>query len=145
MKQRSKLEIFGLSVLGCTAGFALLCAVLFGFLFFRSPVEEYLHRRDFDSVAWQAEREERFEGEFTEHTVRLNMLDDLLRRYSFEGMTRAEVLDLLGEPEHTGYFREYDLVYWLGPERGWFGVDSQWLTIRLDSTGVVTDARVTTD
>jgi hypothetical protein len=73
------------------------------------------------------------------------MVDDLRRRHSFRGRTRAEVVALLGEPRPTGYFDEYDLVYWLGPERSAVAMDSEWLAIRLDKVGRVTEHQLVTD
>ncbi len=73
------------------------------------------------------------------------MVDDLLERQSLVGKTRAEVVSLLGEPRKTSYFDEYDLVYWLGPERSWISIDSIWLVIRIGPAGRVTEARLVTD
>ncbi len=73
------------------------------------------------------------------------MVDDLLRQNRLVGITRTEVVALLGTPAQTGYFREYDLVYWLGPERGLFSIDSEWLVMRTDSLGRVTEAKLVTD
>ena len=73
------------------------------------------------------------------------MVDDLRRRHSLRGRTRAEVVALLGEPRRTGYFDEYDLVYWLGPERSAISIDSEWLAIRLDKAGRVTKHELLTD
>ncbi|WP_412069317.1 hypothetical protein [Rubrivirga sp. IMCC43871] len=42
------------------------------------------------------------------------MVDDLLRRHDLVGQSREEVVALLGEPEPTDYFAEYDLVLRLG-------------------------------
>jgi len=52
-----------------------------------------------------------------------------LRRYRLRGMTREEVVSLLGAPPEPTYFTEYDLVYWLGPER--------WLAIKFGRDGRV--------
>jgi hypothetical protein len=73
------------------------------------------------------------------------MVDDLLARYHLVGMPRAEVVRLLGEPPPTEYFRNFDLVYWLGPERGVFSIDSEWLVMKLDPTGRVVEAKLVTD
>ena len=51
---------------------------------------------------------------------------------------------MLGEPPDTGYFKQYDLVYWLGDERGFFSIDSEWLVIRIDD-GRVIEAEIVTD
>jgi hypothetical protein len=77
--------------------------------------------------------------------VRGCMVDDLLARRRFRAQSRADIVALLGEPRPTEYFREYDLVYWLGPERGPFSIDSEWLVFRLDPQGRVTEYRLVTD
>lgn len=73
------------------------------------------------------------------------MVDDLLATGRLPGRPRAVVAALLGEPRPTSYFREYDLVYWLGPERGVISIDSEWLVLTLDAAGRVADARLVTD
>jgi hypothetical protein len=101
---------------------------------------EYLARTSFDSSAWQDSARV-----FSQDPVRIRMVDDLLKRHSLDEMTRAEVVALLGEPDDTPYFREWDMVYWLGPERGLIGIDSEWLVLRLDEHQQVIEHRVVTD
>ena len=93
----------------------------------------------FDAEAWKAAAPEH-------NTVvkRAPMAEDFLRRYDAVGMSRAEIVGLLGDRDATDKFADYDLVYWLGPERGLVGVDSEWLVIRL-ADGVVTEARIVSD
>jgi hypothetical protein len=67
--------------------------------------------RSFDRAAWQADA-------MAETGVRKAMADRLLAHRTLVSKTRAEVVDLLGEPSSTEYFREWDLVYRLGMERG---------------------------
>ncbi len=73
------------------------------------------------------------------------MVDDLLARNDFQGKTRSEVTALLGEPPDTAYFQDWDMVYWLGPERGLFSIDSEWLVFRLNDDSHVTDYQLVTD
>jgi hypothetical protein len=42
------------------------------------------------------------------------------------GVKPEEVVSLFRTPPETNYFRDYDLVYWLGSERGYFSFDSEW-------------------
>jgi hypothetical protein len=77
--------------------------------------------------------------------VRGCIVDDLLATHDFHGRSRTDVVALLGEPPRTQYFKSYDLVYWLGPERGLISIDSEWLVFRLDSTHHVQDYRLVTD
>ena len=97
------------------------------------------HER-FDPIVWQDTVQV-----YSELAPRGCMVDDLLARYKLVGMMRGAVVRLLGEPQPTAYFRDFDLVYWLGPERGLFSIDSEWLVMKLDSTGTVTDAHLMTD
>ena len=65
---------------------------------------------------------------------------------SVVGRTRTEVVTLLGEKEETEYFNEWDLVYFLGPGRFGDAIgDSEWLVIRFNSDGKVSDDRVVHD
>ena len=115
-------------------GVGLLMGVLFG----KPVVTDYASRTAFDSTRWKAENRLDAEG------VRVRMVDDLLRTQKLVGMSRAQLENLLGVPPVTEYFREYDYVYWLGPERGLFSIDSEWLVVRCDH-GVVVSAQVVTD
>jgi hypothetical protein len=78
-------------------------------------------------------------------SIRGCMVDDLLATHDFHGRSRADIVGFLGDPPKTGYFREYDLVYWLGPERGFMSIDSEWLVFRLDTTQRVVEYRLVTD
>ena len=73
--------------------------------------------------------------------IRLRMVDDLLHRHRLRGMTREEVVSLLGTPPETNYsnyFRGYDLVYWLGSEGGYLSLNSEWwLAIQFGGNGRV--------
>jgi len=47
------------------------------------------------------------------------MIEDLLKRYKFDGWTREQVVDLLGQPNDPGdSFDQWDIVYVLGLQRG---------------------------
>jgi len=92
----------------------------------------------FDSVVWRDETQLR-------RGVRLEMADRLIARGTLNGRTRSEVVDLLGEPPPTEYFAEWNLVYWLGPERGFISIDSEWLVLRLGKAGRVVEVRIVRD
>ena len=78
----------------------------------------------FDTAQWSDEAQ-------VEAGVRRGMADGLVADEVLIGRTRAEVVAMLGEPPPTEYFRNWDLVYWLGPERGFISIDSEWLVVRL--------------
>lgn len=73
------------------------------------------------------------------------MADDLVKKRKLIGLSRPEVVALLGEPSKTEYFKEFDLVYYLGPERGFISIDSEWLVLKLGHDGRVEVAKVAHD
>ncbi len=77
--------------------------------------------------------------------IRLQMIHALLTQHPLTGMSREQVSDLLGEPESTDYFSDYDLVYWLGLERGFIRIDSEWLVIKLDDEQRVSTYQIRSD
>lgn len=61
---------------------------------------------------------------------RVYIVDDLLSQYKLTGKTREEIHKLLGAPTETEYFKEKNnIVYYLGDERGFIRIDSEWLVI----------------
>jgi hypothetical protein len=122
------------SAAGYVAGNVAICL----FLLFGPVLEDYCQRTRFDSTAWKA-------GEGSVHKpTHLRMVDDLLHRYRLQGMPRQEIENLLGKPPETDYFHDYDYVYWLGPERGFISLDSEWLCIKFENN-VVTRADIRRD
>jgi len=103
-------------------------------------IRERWNRERFDSAAWQSES-----GRSSTNAVRIRMVDDLLSRHNFRGMTREQTVAIVGEPDMTEYFRDWDMVYWLGPERGLLSIDSEWLVFRLDGQKKVTDYKIVRD
>ena len=93
----------------------------------------------FDRVVWNMEAED------IDDCRRHRMADWLLKQGRLVGMNRAEIVSMLGEPTQTSHFREYDLVYVLGNERGWLSIDSEWLLMRLDVNGRVSTAELGRD
>ena len=77
---------------------------------------------------------------------RTAIVDDLLEKNELVGMSEDDVLSLLGEPDnYYGYFNaDNRYVYYMGAERGLFGIDSEWLILDF-MDGVVSDSYITTD
>ena len=98
---------------------------------------QHTHYRHFDAALWK--------NNATRSSIRLAMADDLVATQRLNKLSRAGVLDLLGEPLKTPYFKEFDMVYWLGPERAFMSIDSEWLVIKLDSSGHVEEAKIVRD
>jgi len=95
------------------------------------------HRKSFDPAVWR--------NRATSDSVRLQMADDLVRNHKLKGLTKVEVVTLLGQPPQTPYFKAYDLVYYLGPERGFMSIDSEWLIVKLGADGRVAEAKIGRD
>lgn len=76
---------------------------------------------------------------------RLSMADGLVSSRALLGKSRSEVEAMLGTPTQTNKFRDYDSVYWLGAERGYMSIDSEWLVIRFDKTNKASEAKIVRD
>lgn len=96
----------------------------------------YLPVTPFSSARWKAAPDDR---------TRVHMVDAFLLTHRLKGMRRQDVVALLGQDPETGYFSDWDLVYYLGPERGLFAIDSEWLVLKFDEGGRVSDWKVVTD
>ena len=83
--------------------------------------------------------------QFSSDAPRLRMADGLVGSRVLLGKRRSEVESLLGPPTKTDKFRNFDLVYWLGAERGYMSIDSEWLVIRLDSNDKTIKASIVSD
>ena len=121
---------------GCiTFALAALVAVVVFYAFDAG----YLPVKSFDATRWR-------EAAASDNPpVRLQMIDSLMRSRRIDNLTRSQVDALLGPPNGDGYFADWDLVYWLGPERGWMRIDSEWLVIRFGPSGRVTEYRIVRD
>ncbi|MFI5387532.1 MAG: hypothetical protein ACHQ50_15595 [Fimbriimonadales bacterium] len=94
--------------------------------------------RPFDPVAWQ-------DPVRVQQGVRLGMAERIVAWGTLGGKTRQHVIKLLGKRSDEGYFREWDLVYWLGPERGFISIDSERLVVRLGRDDRVSECRIVRD
>lgn len=129
---------FGRTICYVLGHFVGLAALLLWML--RGPYYLFdASRSSFDSAKWKASLVA------DDNTpIRLRMVDDLTKRTKLIGMSKSEVDALLGRPPSTDYFRAYDYVYWLGPERGFFSIDSEWLCLKFKNN-IVTEARIMRD
>ncbi|MFP3509539.1 hypothetical protein SB775_07725 [Peribacillus sp. SIMBA_075] len=76
---------------------------------------------------------------------RVYLVDDLLNDHELIGKTKGEVITLLGSPTETEYFKEEDVVYYLGAERGIISIDSEWLVIWFDGNEQAVKFELRTD
>jgi hypothetical protein len=140
--RRRRLKTLLIVLLAVIAIPAALYALGAAYFVFIPSAEDYAHRRKFDATLWQAPPKE----DDPEWPVRLCMVDDLVSSKSLDRLTRREVEALLGRDDETDKWKDWDLVYWLGPERrGMFRIDSEWLVIRFGSEGRVAVYRVVGD
>jgi hypothetical protein len=96
----------------------------------------------FDRKIWLESGERAVSGD----SPRLRMADGLVDSGRLIGMTPDQVAATPGPQIETSYFRpEYAYVYRLGDERGLFSIDSEWLVLKADPDGTVTEARIVTD
>ncbi len=120
----------------------VLYLLVFGAFFTVGPAaENYSQRVAFDAPSWRA----RSLDQDVKWPTRLRMIDDLMGKRRLDGLSPPDVLALLGPADQTSKWKEWDLVYWLGPERGPFGVDSEWLVIKFDSSGAVQNYQIVRD
>ncbi len=110
-------------------------------------LKEFWYRERFDSERWQANVRTTNEWPYSDKLpIRLRMVDDLLRGHDFKGWSREAVTNLLGAPDQTRYFNDWDFVYYLGPGRFGDAIgDSEWLMFRFDTAGRVKDYRIDHD
>jgi hypothetical protein len=72
------------------------------------------------------------------------MAEYLVSTNALMGKSHNEVVALLGPPPPTDKFSDWDLVYWLCPDRG-VGIDSEWLVMNFDDAGKVSSVRLMLD
>jgi hypothetical protein len=121
------------------AGLVAVYVFLLSMVFVPPVVEQYRHRQPFDRHGWLNERGT------AKWPMRLRMVDDLLAKHSFTGVTRDSVERLLGPADSARAFGGFDMVYALGPERSPIGIDYEWLAFKLGPDGRVTRYEIITD
>ena len=92
--------------------------------------------KQFDSSVWLRPTSSLYaNGDITE---RQKMLGNAIQQVVQNGQ-KSNILAMLGPSDNSGYFSSQgrDLLYCLGPERGFLSIDSEWLLIWLDHRGNV--------
>lgn len=113
---------------------ALVLSVCLYFLF-GDTISDFWHREKFDAELWRTSAN--INGEWP---PRLCMVDSLMKQKILDGLTKEKVIELLGEPASKGFplgAIDCDIHYYLGPERGFMRIDSEWLFITFDTDGKV--------
>lgn len=109
---------------------------------FMGPVAaDYWHRKTFDAPAWRAATDDRW----SEWPVRLTMADDLLRSGVLRAKSQEDIVSLLGKPDPSRGWEKWDMVYFLGPQRGFLRIDGEWLVIKLGSDGTAQEIAIIAD
>ncbi len=132
--KKSILKIFLWIVFGSLVVYILL---LIGIFILAPKIESYTNRQYFDSQKWK-------ENLTSSSNLKQHMVDDLTAHHTLVGMPQKQIDQLLGKPPQTNYFKEFDYVYRLGPERGLIGIDSEWLGIRFEDS-IVVEVKLLTD
>src|SRR5262245_41546823 len=119
-----KLGLFLLTIMGAI-----------GFALYHSRCEH-----TFDAERWR-------DAPAARSHYRVKAVDDLLSRHELRGMSRSDILNLLGQPgsSQKGRAEPQALVYWLGAKGDNFFIDDYWLVIRFNAHDNVNDVLVTTD
>jgi hypothetical protein len=92
--------------------------------------------------SWWVERETHWDDPLHKAA---RIADGLLLTNRLSGMSRSQVIGLLGPTPPTDTFSDWDLAYRLGLQRGIIPIDSEWLVIRLDAQGIVREAKIVPD
>ena len=120
--------------LGGLAGYALLLSAL---LLLPARIEEWRHRQDFDARVWRSQVPSEHGPQWP---PRLCMVDGLLASGRLNGTTSDQLVELLGPPTvraTAAGVTKPEISYYLGSERGNFGIDSETLCIRFGPDGKV--------
>lgn len=99
------------------------------------------YRVPFDTARWRSRALDQDPG----WPTRLRMADDLISSRALDGLRHEDVERLLGPGDETDKWRDWDLVYYLGPERSGMRLDAEWLVIRFDQSGRVASYRLIAD
>ena len=118
-------------------GTAAPAAIFIGCLLLGDTASNLVHRRKFDAELWRNQQQVEHD---TMWPPRLCMVDHLMSSGLLDGLTRNQVVQLLG-PGHDKSFpggaTSCDIHYYLGPERGFIRIDSEWLFITFDDDNKV--------
>lgn len=115
-------------------GTATPLALLLSWVLLGSVLDSMLHNRDFDAQLWRAHEGV---GHDPMWPPRLTMVDDLIGSGELDGLSRDQVVALLGPPELGETDEGNQYIYWLGPERGYLRIDSEWIAIDFGDDGKV--------
>lgn len=96
-----------------------------------------VHHQTFDSRLWRNQETTQYDALWP---PRLCMVDDLVRSDRLAGLTKSQVVHLLGLPRDKAFLLDRsacEIDYYLGPARGFCRIDSEWLYVSFDNEGRV--------
>ncbi len=111
--------------------------VFVGILILGPVYSDYAHRQKFDAGLWRNQDEA---DRVSNWPPRLCMVDDLISSGRLDHLNKDQVISLLGSPYGKEFplgSKECDIHYYLGPERGFVRMDSEWLFITFGKDGKV--------
>lgn len=115
----------------CLAVAAVFLAIL-GWACREPSLSDIFRRQKFVAETWRNQQAGQYDDLWP---PRLRMVDDLISTGILDGMSLPKLLDLLGPPDDQKFpftNGQHYIRYYLGPERGFFRIDSEWLFISLD-------------
>ena len=113
--------------------------LLLSWVFFGHEVKNFVHQRTFNQEVWKTQNSFAHDADWP---PRLCMVDDLLASGRLTGMSKGQVIDLLGPPDGT---QDAGVSYYLGPERGLIRIDSETLMIEFGGNGKVSHQKIHRD
>jgi hypothetical protein len=115
----------------CYAGFMVALPLIFCIvcMMFGPLVTDLIQRLPFDSNTWKSVAWKTSIGQHSD--IRIHMVDDLFSRHKLIGMTRKQLIELLGQPSTFESAQSpYEYIYYLGRERSFICIDDEWLDIK---------------
>lgn len=104
-------------------------SLFIAFIIFTPDINNYFNRIEFDREQWI-----NWEETETTASLRWNMVYDLTSKYELTGMTRSEVIELLGPPDDEFEIKA-SMYYHLGMSG--HGIDTGTLIIKLKGDKVI--------
>ena len=117
--------------------------LIFVWLTSGSDIAKWRNRRTFDAAVWRSDNSSDITKPYTydrSWPPRLCMVDDLLASGLLNGLTKEQVIELLGPPNSEQTFEFY---YYLGPERAVIRLDNEFLVVKFNVEGKVSDQLLT--
>jgi hypothetical protein len=131
MKRRTKRILIGVKIsILVVAVVVILSLIILLYPIWHNPFND----RTFEEEIWHA-----YHNSLDSDNPRGNMADDLRKNHLRRGMTKEQVIELLGEPdfEKSSKVLKYNLGMWSG-----IGFDYDSLDIYFDSAGSLTETRI---